>query len=279
MEHGRSKPQSVHSMFSAIAPRYDLLNRLISFGQDQRWRRALAQLAVAGANSRWARAPVPAPEGRQAGAPAATRDLGKATQQFCILDAACGTGDVVAALLETLTATGHSGAVTGVDFSAPMIELAKRKFSSHRGLTDRRIEVQFVQADAMALPYPNASFDACTIAFGLRNLPDMRRGVHELLRILRPGGALCILETGQPPPGLWRLLARLFASTIMPLIGFLVSGHWRAYRYLYSTSWRFPSGTGLAALVEAEPLAGRVDWRPLAGGVAYLYRIERCAAE
>lgn len=185
----------------------------------------------------------------------------------------------MAALTEALASAGLGGTVTGVDFSAPMIELAKRKFSSPRGLTDRRIEVEFVQADAMALPYPNASFDACTIAFGLRNLPDLRRGIHELLRVIRPGGALCILETGQPPTGLWRLLARFYASTLMPLLGLLVSGHWRAYRYLYSTSWRFSSGAGLAALVEAEPLAGPVDWRPLAGGVAYLYRIERRAAE
>jgi demethylmenaquinone methyltransferase / 2-methoxy-6-polyprenyl-1,4-benzoquinol methylase len=241
-------------MFSGIARRYDLLNRLITFGLDQRWRRALARIAVDAAEvhslpDRETRGPIE------------------------LIDCACGTGDVAFALAREMLDREMRGAVVGVDFSTEMIGLARVKVDDVKMLPADRVIVRFEHADAMALPYPGASFDACTIAFGLRNLPDMRAGVRELCRVVRPGGAVCILETGQPPPGLWRILCRAYSAAFMPLIGLLVSGNWRAYRYLYRTSWRFPSGTGLAALIEAEPRVKHVDWQPLAGGVAYLYKV------
>jgi demethylmenaquinone methyltransferase/2-methoxy-6-polyprenyl-1,4-benzoquinol methylase len=223
-------------MFSAIAWRYDLANRVISLGQDQRWRRALADAALArGARN--------------------------------VLDCACGSGDVVLELARQLVRQ-PGGSVTGVDFSPRMLELAERK-AARCGPAGCFIE--YAQADILALPFPDASLDACTIAFGVRNLEDPRAGIREMARVLKPGAPLCILETGRPPclPLAW--LHRFYSRYIVPPLGGLISGNFRAYSYLNRTASTFPSGAEFVALLEDCAVFSSISARPLSGGVVWLY--------
>ncbi len=175
VKDSEEKAQAVRRMFSEIAPRYDLLNRLLSAGIDRRWR----FIAVEAATERNPRR---------------------------ILDLATGTGDM-ALLLKRLAP--HSE-VVGADFAPPMLEIARQK-AKRLGL-----EVSFQQADALALPFPEARFDAITIAFGFRNFADYDQALAELYRVLAPGGRLCILEFPPPPKGGFDALYRLYFRKALP---------------------------------------------------------------
>lgn len=215
-------------MFSEIAPRYDLLNRILSAGVDRRWRRALVEAALERGPRR-------------------------------ILDLATGTGDV-ALLLKRLAPQAQ---VTGGDFAPPMLELARQK-AKRAGL-----EILFVQADALALPFPDHHFDLVTIAFGFRNFADHERALAELHRVIAPGGRLCILEFPPPPKGGLGILYRLYFTRILPLIGGAVSGNPEAYRYLPESVERFPDPSTLATMMG---LAGfETHYRLLTGGIAALH--------
>lgn len=208
--HPEEKARQVASMFGAIAARYDLLNTVLSFGLDRLWRREAARVALAGSPRR-------------------------------ILDVATGTGDLALALKRT-----HPHAeVTGVDFSDPMLAIARDK-ARRSGL---RLTLE--PADGTALPYPDASFDAVTIAYGLRNFSDPRRGLEEFARVLRPGGRLVVLEFPPPPEGLFGRLFRFYFFTVVPLVGRLVCGDEVAYRYLPASVSRFPRPGDLAAMILA----------------------------
>ncbi|RIH85355.1 Ubiquinone/menaquinone biosynthesis C-methyltransferase UbiE [Meiothermus luteus] len=215
-------------MFSEIAPRYDLLNRVLSAGVDRRWRKALVEAALERGPKR-------------------------------ILDLATGTGDV-ALLLKRLAPQAE---VIGGDFAPPMLELARLK-ARRAGL-----EISFVQADALALPFPDHRFDLVTIAFGFRNFADHERALAELHRVIAPGGRLCILEFPPPPKGGLGRLYRLYFTRILPLIGGLISGNPGAYRYLPESVERFPDPPTLATMMG---LAGfETHYRPLTGGIAALH--------
>ena len=197
---------AIERMFSAIAPRYDFLNRLLSAGRDRVWRR----LAVA--------------------ATALPRE-------GSLLDICTGTADMV---LESARQFPYARFV-GVDFSRPMIALATAKIERAR-LTDRvRLEV----ASAEALPVPDESFDAASVAFGLRNLPDRLQGLREMHRVLRRGGRVVILEFTTPPGRAFRPLYLWYFHSVLPRIGRLVSGHPSAYSYLPSSVTDFPMPDGL----------------------------------
>lgn len=219
-------------MFDAIAGRYDLLNTVLSGGLDRYWRRRLvATLGLSGRER--------------------------------LLDVCTGTADVAIA-----AASARRGAarVVGVDFSGAMLAHGHEKVAA-RGLATR---LQLVQGDATALPAADATVDAATIAFGIRNVQNPERACRELFRVLKPGGRVGILEFGLPvipavrPAYLW------YFNHILPRIGRAVSRHDAAYTYLPQSVGAFPWGAAFARLLEGAGF-NNVKSQPLALGIVYLY--------
>jgi demethylmenaquinone methyltransferase/2-methoxy-6-polyprenyl-1,4-benzoquinol methylase len=203
-------------MFDRIAPRYDLLNRLLSAGTDVRWRRACADLLELDGPSR-------------------------------LLDLCTGTADL---LVETLRRdAGHRG--TGVDLSEEMLRRGAAKLK-RRGLAGR---TGLAAGDAEALPFAPASFDGATVGFGIRNVADPAAALGEIRRVLRPGGRLVVLEFSQPRGWLGALYLRYF-HRVLPRVGALVSGDSGAYAYLPASVARFPTPEGFAALMEGAGFTG-----------------------
>jgi demethylmenaquinone methyltransferase/2-methoxy-6-polyprenyl-1,4-benzoquinol methylase len=182
----------VQEMFGAIAGRYDLLNHLLSANQDVRWRRR---------GVRWLH-----PRRGEA-----------------ILDLCCGTGDLA---FEILHQQPHCH-VTGADFAVPMLEIARRKADGRQ-----QTAVTFVQQDALNLSFDNATFDAVTVGFGVRNFQDTETGLREIYRVLKPGGRVMILEFMRPTSWFLRYGFGLFFKGILPRVGKLISKHNSAYSYL-----------------------------------------------
>jgi demethylmenaquinone methyltransferase / 2-methoxy-6-polyprenyl-1,4-benzoquinol methylase len=214
-------------MFDRIAPRYDLMNRIMTGGQDIRWRNLAVQRATETRGS-----------------------------QF--LDIATGTGDLALALSKVAKSS-----VIGLDFSPEMIQLASGKQYANQ-------KVEFIVGDAMHLPFDDEEFDACTISFGLRNLPDYAAGVREMSRVLRPGGRLVCLEmTPYRKPVLGSLFNAYFTK-IVPRIGGLISGDRSAYRYLPNSVAAFPDAISLAVLMRQSGF-GNVTWQKLGGGTVAMH--------
>lgn len=207
--------ESVRDMFSRIAPTYDLLNTVLSLGLDERWRREAAAAA-----------------------------LEKGARQ--VLDVATGTGKLAFALKRA----SPDCAVTGVDFAAPMLELA-REAALRRGL-----EVEFAEADGTALPFQDGSFDAVTIAYGLRNFTDVDAGLREFRRVLRPGGRLVVLEFPPPPDGVLGRAFRFYFERVLPWVGGMVSGRRSAYAYLPRSVKAFLAPEALKVRMEEAGFAG-----------------------
>jgi len=207
----------VRDMFSRIAPRYDFLNHLLSFSLDHVWRRRTARAFL-----HILRRP-----------------------QARILDLCCGTGDLALALDRARGASGAGGWILGSDFVEPMLSRAKTKSQTgHRS-------VLFIAADTLHLPFPDASFDLITTAFGFRNLANYENGLHEIARVLKQGGEVGILEFSEPTsPGPMASLFRFYFKHILPRIGAAVSGNSEAYAYLPKSVFKFPSPSELLALVE-----------------------------
>lgn len=206
---GEQKGQYVARMFGRIAQRYDLLNRLMSFGQDQRWRRRMAELAQLPSHGR-------------------------------ALDLATGTGDVALALLERYP----DAQVTGADFALPMMQVGQHKLVAGTAL-------HFAGADALALPFPDESFDAVLHAFLMRNITDIDVGFREQWRVLKPGGRVVCLEIVGPHSPLVRAAYGLFFETLVPQVGRLLSGDAEAYSYLPQSVLRFPPPDSLSKLMRA----------------------------
>jgi demethylmenaquinone methyltransferase/2-methoxy-6-polyprenyl-1,4-benzoquinol methylase len=169
-----------------------------------------------------------------------------------VLDACCGTGDLAVACART------GGKVTGLDFSPRMLERARRKSSA----------VTWIEGDLLALPFVDASFDAATVGFGVRNVADLGRGLAELARVLVPGGRLGILEI-TTPTGLLAPFYRVWFDRIVPLLGKLLEGG-AAYSYLPASVRRFPGPQELAVLLERAGFAA-VGYRTFAGGIVALH--------
>jgi demethylmenaquinone methyltransferase/2-methoxy-6-polyprenyl-1,4-benzoquinol methylase len=198
----------VREMFAAIAPRYDTTNKLLTAGADEGWRkRAVAELG--------------APHG------------GK------ILDLCCGTGDLAFHLVRT----DPSLDVTGADFCAPMLDGAR----SRAPREDRGGRTNFVEADAMALPFADATFDGATMGFSMRNVVDVVSTLREARRVLKPGARFVNLDVTKAPNALFRRLFNLYFYGIVPLVGGLVGGSKSAYRYLPNSLTNYPDADELAA--------------------------------
>ncbi len=222
--------EQVHQMFSQIAPRYDIANDLMSFGTHRLWKRKAVKLSQAA--------------------------FGQS-----VLDCATGTGDVAIAFKRIV---GANGRVVGTDFNAEMLKTAPGKASA------ANLDIVFEVADAMKLPYTDASFDISSISFGIRNVDDPVKALSEMARVVRPGGRVVVLEFGQPT-GLFGLLFRPYARLVMPTLGQLVSGNRSAYEYLPRTAAAFPANERFLGLMDE---AGRFSSRSahaLMAGLAYIY--------
>jgi demethylmenaquinone methyltransferase/2-methoxy-6-polyprenyl-1,4-benzoquinol methylase len=224
-----SHERQVRSMFDRIAGRYDAMNSVMSAGLHHRWRARTVDVSGVGTGS-------------------------------VALDVCCGTGDLA---LELRRRVGPSGRVVGLDFSAPMLELAARK-SAARGAA-----VEWVQGNALDLPFTDATFDAATVGFGVRNVADLGRAVGELARVVRPGGTVAILEitTPQRPPLKW--FYSVWFDRIVPVLG-AVAGDRDAYTYLPDSVRRFPPARELAGLMHATGLRA-VRYVVLAGGIVAIH--------
>lgn len=207
-------------MFDRIAPWYDIMNTVITAGMDRRWRRDAIAAAGIGRGMR-------------------------------VLDVATGTGKLAAAAAR---ATGRGGEVIGLDPSRPMLARARKVRARDGGA-----QLTWVQADGMALPFGDRTFDAVTIGFGLRNLPDPAAGLREMARVAAPGGRVVVLEIAEPPGGPARLLFRTWFRRVVPRLGRLV-GRGQEYAYLPRSLDRYPPPSRVAQLMAD---AGLVDvrWR------------------
>jgi demethylmenaquinone methyltransferase / 2-methoxy-6-polyprenyl-1,4-benzoquinol methylase len=220
-ESGTLPAEGVRSMFDRIAPVYDLMNRVMTAGLDQRWRRLTIRKVVSSGDR--------------------------------VLDACCGTGDLAVAARRA-----GAGDVTGLDFSQPMLERARRKEPA----------IEWIQGDLLELPFEDASFDAATVGFGARNVDDLERGLAELRRVLRPGGRVGILEITRPR-GALKLFYRLWFDILIPLAGKILPGG-KAYTYLPASVRRFPGPDELAVLMRQQGFE-RVEYTLLAGGIVALH--------
>lgn len=176
-----------------------------------------------------------------------------------VLDCATGTGDLAIAFRK---AVGPSGHVTGTDFVPEMLELARTKSS----------EITFEVADVTRLPYSDASFDVSSISFGIRNVADPGKGIAEMTRVVRSGGRVIVLEFGQPQARVFGALYNWYSKRILPHLGGAVTGDPEAYRYLQTSSGRFPCGEDFAQLMRDSGDFASVTYKPLTFGIAYLYR-------
>jgi demethylmenaquinone methyltransferase/2-methoxy-6-polyprenyl-1,4-benzoquinol methylase len=225
----------IRRMFGQIAPWYDCLNHLLSLNIDKRWREKTAKLV-----------------------PAGKADDGP------ILDLCTGTGDLA---LTYDRSTGGTVPIFGADFCREMLVIATHK-ARKTGVNDR---VHFVEADAQALPFPSNTFQLVTNAFGLRNIADPDRGLAEMVRVVRPGGRIAILEFSRPRHWLFGRLYRWYFRYALPLIGQLLSrSKESAYRYLPESVLKFPDYESLAAKLRSIGLQ-EVSFTPLTFGIATLY--------
>ncbi len=246
----------VRAMFDKIAGQYDLLNHLLSFNLDKRWRARLVERTVSLLSSGGV--------GRDASAGHAVR----------ILDLCCGTADVLLALEARMRAAGGipRAHLLGSDFCHPMLVEARRKIAM------RRLASPLLEADALQLPLANASVDLITIAFGFRNLANYRQGLEEFARILKPGGALAILEFSQPTNPAFAALYGFFSTSVLPRVGGLISGSREAYSYLPESIRKFPDADDLAAQIRSAGFA-RVEVERMTFGAVALHLARKGSEE
>jgi len=243
----------VREMFRQVAPRYDLMNHLLSLNTDRYWRwRAVRMLAV--------------------------------IDQSPILDVCTGTGDLALAISKRV---GPGISVIGSDFCGAMLRIAQQKQSGGKspvqgngpgdppgtggGEKGERQPVRFLEADSQALPFPDDTFQAVTVAFGLRNVRDTDRGLAEMARVCKPGGQVMVLEFSNPTLPGFRQLYQWYFENVLPRIGQTLARNDKdAYRYLQRSVGQFPDGPQLVQRMVAAGLC-RADYRPLTGGVATIY--------
>ena len=199
---GEQRAAKVNDLFASIARRYDLINDLQSFGLHRRWKRRVADLAAVTPGAR-------------------------------ALDLCCGTGDLALAL------AARGAAVTGLDFSAPMLEVAGRRKTGDNPV--------FIQGDALQIPFPDNSFDVVSMGYGLRNLASWESGLAEMWRVAKPGGRVIILVFGKPANALWRRLYFTHLRCSVPLTGWIFCGNAQAYAYILESLKHYPAQRAVAA--------------------------------
>jgi demethylmenaquinone methyltransferase/2-methoxy-6-polyprenyl-1,4-benzoquinol methylase len=224
--------EKIRSMFSEIAHGYDRANTVLSAGVHHLWRKAIVKWSGVKAGDR-------------------------------VLDCATGTGDLA---IEFKKRVGSNGSVLGTDFCAEMLAPAPAKAER------QNLEIRFEQADVTQLPYADASFDAASISFGIRNVQDPVKGLSELARVVRPGGVVMVLEFGQPTiPGVGQAY-NLYSQRVLPWIGGLITGRRQAYEYLQNSSANFPCRGEFLELMRATGRFATVEYKPVSLGIAYMYK-------
>jgi demethylmenaquinone methyltransferase / 2-methoxy-6-polyprenyl-1,4-benzoquinol methylase len=250
-----SVARAVREMFSSIAPRYDLLNHVLSFNVDRMW---------------WWRT-----------ARSFRHILSKPDMR--VLDLCCGTGDMTFALRREAVKTLHSTSpsrdmrmpslqnlqILGADFSHAMLERAAFKSDALDGSSANAIRPGWIEADALRLPFPDGHFDLLTSAFGFRNLADYDAGLREIYRVLRPGGECGILECASPK-GMMGAIYRIYFKQVLPRIGTLISGVRGPYAYLPASVERFPEPQEMMERMKGAGFA-KTSWTPYTLGIAGLY--------
>ncbi len=221
--------------FGLISRGYDRANDVMTAGLLRKWRARLVALS-----------------GARPGA--------------VVLDTATGTGDLAFVFEQYL---GVSGTVVGVDFCPAMLDVAKQK------ARQRRSAVAWMVGDVLNLPYVSQRFDIAAMAYGIRNVESPVAALEELARVVVPGGAVLILETGSPPPGLWRTVYTAYFKTLLPVIGGMISGHKGPYQFLQRSSLTFPSGEPFLAWMAQTGKFQHARYQRLLGGASYL----ECVAE
>lgn len=227
----REASRWVRSMFGRVAPRYDLANHLLSANIDKHWRNVTVRRV---------------------------RDILRRPDSR-VLDLACGTGDLLVALEREA-----GRALVGSDFCHPMLEGAREKLN-RTGLHSRLFE-----GDGLALPLRDASLDLITIAFGYRNFANYRSGLIEMRRVLRPGGALAILEFTQPPNKAFAALYNWYSRKVLPILGGIISGAPEAYKYLPESVRKFPDAPELSMMMKDTGFE-QVDWEYMTFGIVALH--------
>ena len=236
----QSAARAVREMFTSIAPRYDLLNHVLSFNIDRMWWRRTARAF---------RHIVNRPDAR-------------------ILDLCCGTGDMTFALRRQ--AGKSSPRILGADFSHAMLQRATAKASAAQTQNRSSSMPNWIEADALSLPFPSAHFDLVTSAFGFRNLADYDAGLREIVRVLRLGGECGILDFGEPH-GVMGALYRIYFKQVLPRVGTMISGVRGPYAYLPASVERFPPPEEMLARMKNAGFA-EATWTPYTFGIAGLYR-------
>jgi ubiquinone/menaquinone biosynthesis methyltransferase len=227
------KRRYVRTLFSTIADRYDLITVVLSYGQDQRWKRRLVDLVTARAARPGARA----------------------------LDLATGTGDIAF----RLAASGWN--VIGLDVTRRMIELAREKAAA---AADARRVPRFLVGDMLALPFPNGSFDVVTAGYGLRNVPDLRAAIDEIHRVLHDGGRALSLDFNRPANSFVRRVYLTYLRLTGGLLGWVLHGDPDTYRYIPASISSYPGAEGVARLLEARGFV-QVEYKAVLGGLMTIH--------
>jgi demethylmenaquinone methyltransferase/2-methoxy-6-polyprenyl-1,4-benzoquinol methylase len=207
----QERARDIQSMFGRIAGRYDVMNRLMTFGQDMRWRRFVVDKAALRPDSR-------------------------------LLDLAVGTGDIAMTALHRFP----EATVVGADFALPMMQVGRHRPSG--------ASILWCQGDALALPFPDGAFDAIVSGYLLRNVVDLRQGLAEQVRVLRPGGTLVALDTTPPPRNLFRPFIEIHLRFVIPTLGRLIANAPDAYAYLPNSTEAFLRPDDLVSVMDAAGL-------------------------
>ena len=241
---GEQRSAKVRDLFAAIAPRYNLINDLQSFGLHRWWKRRSIQLASVR-------------PGEHA------------------LDLCCGTGDLAFALAR------QGAQVVGLDFSAPMLAVAQARFrerslaaSASNQPQPATRNPQFLRGDALSLPFPDASFHIVTIGYGLRNLADFEQGLREMSRVAKPGGRLLVLDFGKPDHALWRAVYFSHLKWFVPLFGKVFCGDPATYAYIFESLKLYPAQAGVEAKMR-ELQCAHIRVVNLLGGVMSIHYGEK----
>jgi demethylmenaquinone methyltransferase/2-methoxy-6-polyprenyl-1,4-benzoquinol methylase len=226
----------LHGMFTAVPPRYDLVNRIVTLGLDKKWRRLAARVCLEDKPQR-------------------------------VLDLGCGTGDLTISIAQL---AAESAEITGLDYSLPMLERARQK--AIKAGIGRRVE--FIHHEAMQLPFPDAHFDSVGISFAFRNLtyknPPGLSHLAEVKRVLKSGGRYVIVESSQPANRLIRALFHFYLRAFVAPVGILLSGNKGAYRYLAESASRFYSPREVKDMLLAAGFRD-ISYRPLLFGAAGIH--------
>lgn len=227
----KGKKEQVALMFDNISQRYDFLNRILTFGIDQSWRRtALAYL--------------------------------KQSQPKLILDVATGTGDFAIQAFEML----KPDKIIGIDISEGMLEVGRKKMKHH----DLSSYIEMVSGDSEKIPFDDNNFDAITVSYGVRNFENLENGLAEMLRVLKPGGLVVILEASEPTNKFVKIFYNVYFKLILPKIGRLISGDGSAYSYLPESVSKFPQGNMFKNILDKLGYKN-TKWVPLTFGASSVY--------